>query len=579
MDSEIFDGLDPDQRGAVFSTARHTLVVAGPGSGKTRVLASRYAFLIEKGLRPESILAVTFTNRAALEMKKRVSALIGLEASSFPIGTFHSFCLKFLKKSRPGFSLYGRGEQVSLLKELGVKNPASALESISAVKNFLVNGTYEKLVTPGGSGILAAYQEALKARDALDLDDLIAETIRVLQERPESTGSGCSRFCHVLVDEYQDINPPQAHLVELIVSGQGASFFAIGDPDQSIYSFRGANLRGFFDFKKTYKEAEVRTLGRNYRSAGNIVIASKGLIEKNRSGVDAGLSSIKRPVMDRGALRPVRENGEEIKIVECRDERAEAEFVLNRIETIMGGFSSRTVSSGHGGGYRFSDFAVLIRANRQAAAIEEVFRSSSLPYLVIGPKPDIQGFIEHLRGVGVPSNMKSDMRLSHFIKAEGEGLGMDESVLSGLVHTAENFFDSMNGEDALRAFTEELCLMQPPDIYDIEADRVSIMTLHMAKGLEFPVVFVCGVEDGLLPLKMKGKETDTEEERRLFYVGMTRAKERLFLLSARRRRLWAELFEPKKSPFLSELPRECLKDITFEKKRAKRKPVQKGLFE
>jgi DNA helicase-2/ATP-dependent DNA helicase PcrA len=383
----------------------------------------------------------------------------------------------------------------------------------------------------------------------------------------------------VLVDEYQDINPPQEHLVKLVVGEGGkGQLFAIGDPDQAIYSFRGANLQGFFDFEKKYPGAEVRTLEKNYRSAGNIVIASKALIEKNRLRMGS----------DRSALRPVREGGEVVRTVECRDERAEAEFVLKEIETIMGGLTSLTVKGhgprGHGPrdhgpaghcGYRFSDFAVLVRTNRQAVAIEEVFRSSTVPYQVVGPLPDLNGFIEHLRGLGLPV----DMRLNSLIKTEGEALGMDPGLLSGLVHIAETFFGSMKGEDALEAFIEELHLMQPPDTYDIEADRVAIMTLHMAKGLEFPVVFICGVEDGLLPLRMKGKETDIEEERRLFYVGMTRAKERLFLLSGRRRRLWGEVFESVRSPFLGELPEGSIKKTTFERKRARRKMKQQGLFE
>jgi superfamily I DNA/RNA helicase len=282
-----------------------------------------------------------------------------------------------------------------------------------------------------------------------------------------------------------------------------------------------------------------------------------------------------RRVMAGEGMRPIRDGGEPIGVVECRNEKAEAEFVLKQIETIMGGLSSRTVGVGHGDGYRFSDFAVLIRTNRQAAAVEEVFSSSSVPFQVIGPPPDLQGFIEHIRGLGLPP----DMQLDSFIKKEGERFGVDSVLLSSLVYTAESLFGSMDREDGLGAFIEHLCLMQPPDTYDIEADRVAVMTLHMAKGLEFPAVFICGVEDGLLPLKMKGKEVDIEEERRLFYVGITRAKDRLYLLSTQRRRLWGEVFEPAKSPFLSELPEDCIKKITFKRKRPKRRPVQKGLFE
>jgi DNA helicase-2/ATP-dependent DNA helicase PcrA len=274
MDPEILKDLDLDQKESVCSPARHVLVVSGPGSGKTRVLASRFAYLVEDGIAPESMLAVTFTNRAALEMKKRVlESLPGLGPSAPPalsIGTFHSFSLKFLKRERPGFSLYARGEQVSVLKELGVKNPEKALEGISAAKNLLFSnppGSLENLKTPSEDGLLEAYQQALTEKNALDLDDLILETIRLLEDEPGKLESVRSRFTHLLVDEYQDINPPQAYLVKILCNGSdGAGLFAIGDPDQSIYSFRGANLRGFFEFKEKYPEGEVRTLGRNYRS-------------------------------------------------------------------------------------------------------------------------------------------------------------------------------------------------------------------------------------------------------------------------------------------------------------------------
>jgi superfamily I DNA/RNA helicase len=574
MDPEILKDLDPDQKESVCSPARHMLVVSGPGSGKTRVLASRFAYLVKNGIAPESILAVTFTNRAALEMKKRVLMLLTrFNSSALAIGTFHSFSLKFLKRERPGFSLYARGEQVSVLKELGVKNPEKALEGISAAKNLLFSsppGSPESLKTPSEDGILEAYQQALTEKNALDLDDLIVETIRLLEDEPGKLGSVRSRFRHVLVDEYQDINPPQAYLVKILCGGSdGAGLFAIGDPDQSIYSFRGANLRGFFEFKGKYPEGEVRTLGRNYRSTGVIVKASRALVEKNQSS------------MDRTYLRPVRDEGPAISVVDCPDERAEAEFVVKQIESLMGGLTSLTVGGPRGGGeggykgFSFSDFAVLVRTNRQTRAIEEVFKKSSVPYQVVGPPPELHGFTEYIRGKGLPAEMK----LSFFIEAEGRAFGLEPALLSSLVHTALSLFDAMDNKAGLEAFVEHLVLIQPADAFDIEADRVAVMTMHMAKGLEFPVVFISGVEEGIVPLKMKRRETDVEEERRLFYVGMTRAREKLFLINAQKRRLWGETLEQKKSPFLKELPEVCIKEVTLERKKTRRRPVQKGLFE
>jgi superfamily I DNA/RNA helicase len=603
----------------VVSRARHVLVVAGPGSGKTRVLASRYALLLASGLRAENLLAVTFTNRAALEMRSRVAALTCLEEEALnktplAIGTFHGFCLKFLKKERPGFRIISRGEQLSVIRELGPKSPAMSpartLQAISRVKNLLFSEGRER--PPADEDALVnAYDGALRERAALDLDDLILETIGLLREREGLLARYHSALSHILVDEFQDINPPQAELVKILApaggggpegaaGAAGACLFAIGDPDQSIYSFRGANLRGFSEFEKTYPGSDVRTLKTNYRSTGNIVLASSALVANNPVSRRMG------PV--RGASRPVRGAGEDVAVVECRDEKLEAAFVINRIEALMGGLSSLTVGGGGGRArgecgdgeevLRFSDFAVLARTNRQARAFAELMRSSNVPCQLVGPPADISQFMEEIRGDSLPDGVGLD----EFVKSRGEALGVDPPLLAALVHTAgtivNSAWDSVR-EDPLGAFLEHLALMQPVDTYDIEADRVAVMTLHMAKGLEFPVVFITGVEDGLIPLRTKSRPPDTEEgieadneveteneieseieeERRLFYVGMTRAVERLFLLRAANRRLWGSTSETRRSPFLDEFPSECLENVEFKRKRPKKRPRQDGLFD
>lgn len=541
---EILKRLDPEQEMAVISCAPHILVVAPPGSGKTRVLAARFARLIDDG-GPSGVIAVTFTNRAAREMRERISLLTGLGKNLQGIETFHSFCLKFLKESRPGLRLIPRWEQARILKDLGVKNPERALQRVSAFKNG---------VRPSDgfdAEEIAGYCGRLKELDALDFDDLILETIKILEAEP-----GALNKSRLMVDEYQDINPVQARLVRLI-SGSSA-LFAIGDPDQAIYSFRGASHAAFLDFEKDYPGAQIIRLAKNYRSGSKIVVSSSALIGNNAA-------RIKNDAVH------VREGGE-IEAIEVQDEMAEAGFIIREIERMMGGLSSLT--AGGDTGARFSDFAVLFRTNRQAAPLIEAFTRSSIPFhLVAPPGPGFSDFMGHLTG----KEKAADAPLADFILSEGKAIGLDAETLDIFAGAAKDFEDK--GGEGLNEFLEEMSLFEPQDNYDIKADKVNLMTLHMAKGLEFPAVFITGVEDGLMPLRLKGEDNGIEEERRLFYVGMTRAKDRLFLIHARTRRMWRGVEDAAASPFLKELPEGLVKRISLEKKAVKRRPVQKGLFE
>ncbi len=550
----IAEGLDPDQREAVFKEARHILVAAAPGSGKTRVLTSRFARIISAGVSPSAILAVTFTNRAAFEMRSRVTAMTGWDASFFNIGTFHGFCLKFLKRTRPGFILCGRERQLRLLRDLGIRSPESALSRISALKNLPgLDASPDDLETA------ALYRKGLDEINALDLDDLILETIKTLESGP-AVNPAHFDFSHIMVDEYQDINLHQGRLIKLL-AGKGASLFCIGDPDQAIYAFRGANIGSFVDFAKDHAGAHLISLGKNYRSGGIIVSASRAVIENNVLRI-------------KNEISPARDGGE-IEIVECDDERQEAEFIVREIESLMGGFSSLTVSSGgHTGQFRISDFAVLFRTNRQASALTEAFGRSSVPFHVVGPTgPDFLDFIEHLK----TRSPGTDIKLNEFIKAEGEGL--DKDLLDTFIRAAE-VYGSRTARESLQDFLEEMLLTEPSDNCDIIADKASLLTLHAAKGLEFGVVFIAGVEEGLIPFRLKDGSCYVEEERRLFYVGMTRAKEKLYLLSSHKRRTWGEALECKASPFLEEIPESLLsRRVLSENKKAKRKAEQKGLFD
>lgn len=548
MTVPIFEGLDPEQRDAVFSGARDLLIAAPPGSGKTRVLIRRFMRLVEEGVPPSGILAITFTNRAAQEIKERLS-LSGIDPARSNIGTFHSICLKMLKAKDPGLTLYSREDQRRVLKGLGVKGVEAAADLISGIKNSLRGDLGEE-----EGALYSRYTEALRDAGALDLDDLIPGAVKAIEAGHEAFGG----ISHVMVDEYQDINPMQRRLLKLL--SKGATVFAIGDPDQAIYSFRGASLMGFIEFRDDYPGAEVMGLRRNYRSCSRIVEASNSVI-----GMNAGRAGKE--------TLPVSLGGE-IRVMECADEGAEAAIVIREIESMMGGLASLTAGE-HMDGARFSDFAVLFRTNRQAAPLIEAFDRSSIPYHVVArPGPGFADFIRRLRAMEPATGVE----LSALVRAEGVAAGLDEDLLNIFIGAAR-LHDNRPIAESIKDFIEEAALTEPVDNCDIKADKVNLMTLHMAKGLEFRVVFIAGVEDGLMPLRLKGEECDVEEERRLFYVGMTRARERLILLGARQRRLWGETKDRAPSPFLAEIPGRLAKRERVEKKKTKRRAEQKGLFE
>ncbi len=522
------------------------LVVAGPGSGKTRVLASRFAFLVRSGVLPEKILAITFTARAALEMAKRVAQLTGLSPSLLNIGTFHGFCLRYLKLRLPGFALYARQDSLRVLKGLGAKDPEAEANRISAHKN---------LIEDRAPDFYPAYKERLKEENALDLDDLIIEALRVLKENPGDR----SPFDHIMVDEYQDINSVQEALVRGLAEAGGA-LFAIGDPDQSIYSFRGASIGCFSGFEKAYPDCSIIRLSKNYRSTKAVVEASHALISRasKRHAEDAAAS------MEGGG----------VQIIECHDEKAEAEFIAKEIEKKMGGLRSLSAAPSDGT-EGFSDFAVFFRTRKQADAIVEALRRASIPYNVAASEgAGLKRFIDGLNA----GEVRRGEGVLQFIKRKGMESGVDADMTQTLVSLAEAY-EETDGPEALSMLIEHVRLIDEYDSIAIKADKVNLMTLHASKGLEFPVVFIAGVEDGLVPLRLKGRQTDVEEERRLFYVGITRAARSVYILSARKRRLWGDFREQAISPFLQDIPARLAKRMVVEKKAFKTRPSQEGLFE
>ncbi len=541
----LLEGLDAEQKKAVSSSSKRLLIVAPPGSGKTRVLSLRFARLIKDGVDPSTLLAVTFTNRASIEMRERISALLPIDPSLLNIGTFHSACLRLLKKKTPLPVLYGREEQRKVLASIGAKKIDALLERFSSFRN---SGT---ALSEDEKKAYQAYREALGSQGALDLDDLVPEAISLIEAYPET-----SPFLHLLVDEYQDINPAQADLVRLLAK---ESVFAIGDPDQAIYSFRGSSVKAFTGFTVDYPGCEVINLKRNYRSFASIVNASSALIAHNSERME-------------NLAEPLKEGGD-IEAVECACERAEADFIIREIEAMMGGLSSLTVKD-HGD-LKFSDFAVLFRTNRQGEALADAFGRSPLPYHLAAPPGDgFYGFVEALRAAGI----KDDISLSGLITDTGKAIAADKYLAGLFLHSAKAY-GSSPAKEVLPQFLDEMLLSGPSDNLDIKADKVSLLTLHSAKGLEFRVIFIAGFEDGLIPFTPKWNEADIEEERRLLYVAITRSKERLYLVSSDRRKVFGEEVRSVRSRFLKELPPELLKKRIVEQKKLIRKTVQKGLFE
>ena len=532
---DILAGLNDAQQRAVTTVNCPVQIVAGPGTGKTLTITRRIAWLLREGIQPKQILAVTFTNRAAREMKERAVSLIGEPARKVFIGTFHLLGLRIVLDNRDaGIVLYNRDEQIELLKALmngSAREAQQAAERISRIKNFLT------VADAGIQPFYDSYQSALVRQHACDFDDLISIPVTLL-ENVDIARTYQERFTHIIVDEYQDINPAQYRLLSILAKGTN-NICVVGDSDQAIYAFRGADIGNFLNFEKDFPNSERITLSENYRSTGVILNAADALIKNNQKRIPKELT-------------PTRDKGRSISAMDLANEKAEAQAIVGEIERRMGGTSHYRMIRNEGcrdysdQSCRFSDFAVIFRTNAQARALADAFVASGMPFQLIGRK-----------GSKRLKEREDDMIafLSSFLQ-EDEAVCMDS-----------------------RGPQEEK-LLTPADFFDPRADAVTLMTMHMAKGLEFPIVFITGCEDGLVPYTFLKDDVDIEEERRLFYVGMTRAKEELFLLRARTRFLYGQRLKPDCSPFLQEIPGEFLEHTSGSKKNKKQKEPDKqlGLF-
>ncbi len=622
------DGLNPAQRTAVMHADGPLAVVAGPGTGKTRTLTARIAYLVEsRGVPPASVLALTFTNKAAEEMRERLAGPLGDDGPlGITVGTFHQLGAAVLREfgaaaGIPGsFVIADEEDRRVLLKrsvpELSSGQVRRALEEISSGKNLL---TEEPAVDPSGGraadgtpdlpAIRGRYDAALAEAGALDFDDLIYRTVRLLEAHPAVLETLQRRFRWISVDEYQDVNAAQHRLLRLLVAG-GANLCVIGDPDQAIYGFRGADHRYFLSYARDFPGARQLHLARNYRSPQAILDAAAQVIAHNP---------------DRRATALIADYACQVKVDVHRapTDRAEAEFVVHQVERMVGGTSYFSLDSGRvdddgpAEHRAFGDFAVLYRLNAQAKLLEEAFDRSGIPYqttggaataeqqpvravlsllwLTLSPDSRTHRARIALDAHGAPGDAAVAEVLSRISSATGTSGSAPVAELVGAVAAAGaelrgREYDAAEQEriarvqraadpfgTRLRDFLTATALQSETDRYDERADRVTLMSLHAAKGLEFPVVFVVGCEEGLLPYRPAHREADPDEaeERRLFYVGMTRARRRLVLTHAERRLLFGRTMENGLSGFVEDIEN-ALREASEAYRRRRPGPIDDG---
>jgi uncharacterized protein (TIGR00375 family) len=555
----VLGGLDPEQRVAAGAEAGPLLVVAGPGTGKTRTLTHRLAYLVrERGLAPERCLAISFTRRACGELQERLEGLVPGEAGRVLVSTFHGLGLRILREQHaalglgPGFRVADEAERLELLTEL---LGCPEREARRLLPELVRRKRARAARWPGldaeaseVAGPLARYEAAMRKLDLVDLDDLLALPVMLLAGDEGLAGRYRERFGFVAVDEYQDVDELQYRLLRLLTTPE-ANLCAIGDPDQAIYGFRGADVGFFLRFTQDFPTARTVRLTRNYRSSPAIVAGALQAIAPSTLVVGRELAAM-------GS----REAPARITIHQAASDLAEAEFVVQTVDRLLGGASFLSLDSGRadGGaehGLSFADVAVLYRTDAQSGPLAEALGRAGMPFQKrshdrLGDRPAVRALVRALRERPPAGDRSLTARLA---AAAGAAGAADE----GTVAEALDLLAPLAARcgDDLDRFLAELALGDEVDTWDPRADRVSLLTLHAAKGLEFPVVFLTGCEDGLLPLAFGPRPTpaETAEERRLFFVGMTRARSHLFLSHARRRSWRGSVREAEPSPFLADL--------------------------
>ena len=660
-DMSLLDALNEPQRQAVMATDGPLLILAGAGSGKTRVLTHRTAYLIEEcGVNPYNIMAITFTNKAAGEMRERIDQMVGHGSESIWVCTFHSTCVRILRRyiDRLGFgtnfTIYDSDDQKTLMKDICKRLEIDTkmykekmfLSAISSAKDELIDpiefetraaGDYVKRKQ---AQVYREYQQALKQNNALDFDDLIMKTVELFKLDKEVLASYQDRFRYIMVDEYQDTNTAQFELIRLLAL-KYQNLCVVGDDDQSIYKFRGANIYNILNFEHHFPDATVIKLEQNYRSTQNILDAANAVIANNQGRKE------KRLWTDNGA-------GDKITFEQLDTAAEEADFVARDI--------ARRVRKGE---YQYKDCAILYRTNAQSRLFEERFITANIPYKIFGgvnfyARKEVKDLLAYLktidngqddlavrriinipkRGIGaasinkvalyaqeqeisfydalcvaeqVPGLGKAAAKIRPFVlfiqsmkakakllsvadllqeviettgyvrELEAEGTDEAEARIENIDELISKAVDYAEGEEAptLNGFLENVALVADIDSFDENSDYVVLMTLHSAKGLEFPNVYLAGLEDGLFPSYMSitsdNSQAEIEEERRLAYVGITRAKKNLTITSARVRMVRGQTQYGKVSRFVREIPPELLSGKIYEPK-TKEEPIEQSTF-
>ena len=647
----IYDTLNEQQQEAVFCTEGPLLLLAGAGSGKTRVLTHRIAYLMDQGVNPYHIMAITFTNKAAKEMRERVDDLVGFGAEHIWVSTFHSTCVRILRRHIDklgygnSFTIYDADDQKSLIKQIckqykidtKMMPERKIINEISSAKDeFMTPSEYETrhqydFKKKKIAQIYKEYQKQLKANNALDFDDLIFKTVELFQFHPEVLDYYQERFRYIMVDEYQDTNTIQFQLVSMLAR-KYQNLCVVGDDDQSIYKFRGANVKNILNFENVFPEAVTIKLEQNYRSTKNILNAANEVIKHNK-----GRKTKK--------LWTENEEGDLIEFHQYGTEYEEARKIIDKIEALSNE------------GYDYKNMAILYRTNAQSRVFEESFMIKNIPYRIVGgtnfyQRKEVKDILSYLK---VVDNGLDDLAVRRIINVPRRGIGaatiekinvyavehnvsfLDACFSSDSIDTLGNAKKKINGfadlirefrrkmqegsleelfkyitdetgyianlkaeeteeaegrieninellnkvvtyeqeaeEASLSELLEEIALVADIDNLEDSDNRVVLMTLHSAKGLEFPYVFICGMEDGIFPsymTVMSEDDDDMEEERRLCYVGITRAKKKLYLSAAKRRMMQGRTQFNKVSRFIDEIPEQLLQldtGVNFKEKR------------
>ena len=620
------DDLNSEQQKAVLKTEGPLLILAGAGSGKTRVLTTKVAYLIEKvGISPYNILAITFTNKAAKEMQSRLNSMIGDLAKRVQVSTFHSFGVKILRENcrylgyDNNFVIFDSDDTLSLVKRLlkendldpKVYNPNAIRNKISGLKNELIGpSSYERFAASDFEKtalmIYRKYEEALKRNNSIDFDDLLILPIKLFKENPSVLDHYQERFQYVLIDEYQDTNEAQ-YVFSKMISAKHRNICCVGDVDQSIYSFRGANYRNILNFEKDYKDASIIKLEQNYRSTSNILDAANNVIKNNKERKDKNLWS------NKGA-------GEKITYYRAYNGIDEAQYVAREVKNLINN------------GIEYEQIAILYRTNAQSHVMEEELLKDSIPYRIVGgigfyARKEIKDVLAYLRliynekdnisllrVINTPKRGIGNKTISNLIEnANRSGVSLYEAISGGKelefknlieelkiyaenstitelvdkildrtgikkeyednknlesdirlenleeLKTVTRTFEERYGLVSLEDFLLEVSLISDVNDYDDDKNRVSLMTVHSVKGLEFDYVFIIGLEEGVFPhVNSLMDSAELEEERRLCYVAITRAKEKLFIVNARMRMMFGHDMANPPSRFIKEINKDLI---------------------